>query len=231
MTYGARFVLLGLLLSLSTLRPAWAQKFGYVDTDFIMSKMPEYAQAQVELNKLSDTWQKEIEAQKKDLDQLYRNYQSEEIVLTEVMKKKRQDEIQRRKKDVEDYETQRFGYEGQLFKKRGELNKPVQDKIVDAIEKVVKARKLDVIFDRNGEPTILFASPTYDYTEYVMEELGLGSPEANRPTKGPVKTVTPLPTPSGGNTAPGLRQKNTSASPDAGEMLKRSGAGDVEKKQ
>ncbi|QKG53840.1 OmpH family outer membrane protein [Hymenobacter sp. BRD67] len=194
MTHVARYLLA--LLLLGAFVPAWGQKFGYIDTEFIMGKMPEYAQAQLELGRLTETWQREIEAQKKDLDKLYRTYQAEEVVLTEAMKKKRQDEILKKEQDIKAYEAKQFGYEGQLFKKRVELNKPAQDKIFDAVEKVVKARKLDFMFDRNGDLTMLYASPTHDYTEFVLEELGLGSPTRNQPgTKGPVKTVKPPQTP------------------------------------
>ena len=214
MTYQVRLLLLGLLLSLLAGRPASAQQFGYIDTEFILSKMPEYAQAQLELNKLSDGWQKDIEAQKKDLDKLYRSYQAEEVVLTETMKKKRQDEILKKRQEIDAYETRQFGYDGQLFKKRVELNKPAQDKIFEATEKVAKARKLGLIFDRNGDLTLIFASPTYDYTEFVLEELGLGSTERNQPNKGPVKNINPpvapgaspnsSVAPSLNNTAPGV---------------------------
>jgi len=194
MTHVARFALALLLLVACV--PAWGQKFGYIDTEFIMGKLPEYAQAQAELAKLTDTWQKEIEFQKRDLDKLYRTYQAEEVVLTEAMKKKRQDEIQKKEQEIKAYETKQFGYEGQLFKKRVELNKPAQDKIFEAVEKVVKARKLDFMFDRNGDLTMLYANPTHDYTEFVLEELGLGSPTRNQPgPKGPVKTVKPPKTP------------------------------------
>jgi len=117
-------------------------------------------------------------------------------VLTEAMKKKRQDEILKKEQDIKAYESKQFGYEGQLFKKRVELNKPAQDKIFDAVEKVVKLRKLDFMFDRNGDLTMLYANPTHDYTEFVLEELGLGSPTRNQPgPKGPVKTVKPPKTP------------------------------------
>ena len=193
-THVARYLLA--LLLLGAFVPARAQKFGYIDTEFIMSKMPEYAQAQTELSKLTETWQKEIEVQKKDLDKLYRTYQAEEVVLTEAMKKSRQEEILKKEQEIKAYESKQFGYEGQLFKKRVELNKPAQDKIFDAVEKVVKLRKLDFMFDRNGDLTMLYANPTHDYTEFVLEELGLGSPTRNQPgQKGPVKTVTPPKTP------------------------------------
>ena len=189
------FAFLGLLLA----GPAQAQRLGYIDTEFIMSKMPEYTQAQTELNKLSDTWQKEIEAQQKDIDKMYRTYQAEEVVLTEPMKKKRQDEMLKKEQELKAYRTKQFGYEGQIFKKRQELNKPVQDKIFEAVEKVVKAKKLDIVFDKASDLTMIYTNPTFDYTEYVLEELGLASPDRNQPgPKGPVKTVTPPKTPAAG---------------------------------
>jgi outer membrane protein len=190
--FGA-FALLGLLAANV---PAQAQRLGYIDTEFIMGKMPEYAQAQTELNKLSDTWEKEIEIQQKDLDKMYRTYQAEEVVLTEPMKKKRQDELLKKEQEIKAYRTKQFGYEGQLFKKRQELNKPVQDRVFEAVEKMVKAKKLDIVFDKASEITMIYTNPTYDYTEYVLEELGLATPDRNQPgTKGPVKTVQPPKTP------------------------------------
>lgn len=185
----------GLLLALLLLSGSFgarAQKFGWVDSEFIMAKMPEYAKAQQELNAMSDTWQREIEAQKKDLDKLYRNYQAEEVVLTEPMKKKRQDEILKKEQDIKAYQNKQFGYEGQLFKKRQELNKPVQDKVFEAVEKVAKKKQLAVLFDKSGDMTMLYTNPAHDYTEFVLEELGLGAEDRNQPgPKGAVKTVTP----------------------------------------
>ena len=175
---------------------ARAQKFGWVDSEYIMSKMPDYAKAQLELNTMSETWQKEIEAQKKDLDKLYHNYQAEEVVLTEPMKKKRQDEILKKEQDVKAYQNKQFGYEGQLFKKRQELNKPVQDKVFEACEKVAKKKSLAVLFDKSGDLTMLYTNPAHDYTEFVLEELGLGAEDRNQPgPKGAVKTVATPKTP------------------------------------
>lgn len=189
----------GLLLALFLLTATsvvQAQKFGWVDSEFIMAKMPEYAKAQQELNMLSDNWQKEIEAQKKDLDKLYHNYQSEEVVLTEPMKKKRQDEILKKEQDIKAYQNKQFGYEGQLFKKRQELTKPVQDKVFEAVEKVAKKKQLAVLFDKSGDVTMLYTNPAHDYTEFVLEELGLGAEDRNQPgPKGAVKSVVKPKTP------------------------------------
>jgi len=188
----------GLLLALLLIvaPKAHAQKFGWIDSEFIMAKMPEYAKAQQELNLLSDTWQKEIEAQQKDLDKLHRNYQNEEVVLTEAMKKKRQDEILLKEQELKAYRNKQFGYEGQLFKKRQELNKPVQDKVFEAVEKVAKKKTLAVVFDKSGDLTMLYTNPVHDYTEFVLEELGLGAEDRNQSgPKGTVKAVVPPKTP------------------------------------
>ncbi len=191
-----RGLLLAVVLLLSGAEVAQAQKFGWVDSEFIMAKMPEYAKAQQELALLSDTWQKEIEVQQKDLDKLHRNYQNEEIVLTEAMKKKRQDEILLKEQELKTYRNKQFGYEGQIFKKRQELNKPVQDKVFEAVEKVAKKKTLAVIFDKSGDLTMLYTNPAHDYTEFVLEELGLGAEDRNQPgPKGAVKTVAPPKTP------------------------------------
>ena len=188
-------LLLALLLLTGSLR-ARAQKFGWVDSEAIMVKMPDYAKAQLELNTLSETWQREIEAQKKDLDKLYHNYQGEEVVLTEPMKKKRQDEILKKEQDVKAYQNKHFGYEGELFKKRQELNKPVQDKVFEAVEKVAKKKGLAVLFDKSADLTMLYTNPAHDYTEFVLEELGLGAEDRNQPgPKGAQKTVATPKTP------------------------------------
>lgn len=191
--FGGLLLALMLLTGVSSVR---AQKFGWVDSEFIMAKMPEYAKAQQELSVMSDTWQKEIEAQQKDLDKLYHNYSAEEVVLTEPMKKKRQDEILKKEQDIKAYRNKQFGYEGQLFKKRQELTKPVQDKVFEAVEKVAKKKQLAVLFDKSGDLTMLYTNPAHDYTEFVLEELGLGAEDRNQPgPKGPLKTVAPPKTP------------------------------------
>ncbi|SNC77433.1 periplasmic chaperone for outer membrane proteins Skp [Hymenobacter gelipurpurascens] len=194
--------MLAALLLCAVAPVAQAQKFGYVDSEFIMGKMPAYTQAQQELNTLSANWQKDIESQKKDLDKLYRNYQAEEVVLTEPMKKKRQDEILKKEQDIKAYQNKIFGFEGQLFKKRQELTKPVQDQVFEAIEKVAKKKQLGIVFDKSGDLTMLYTNPVHDYTEFVLEELGLASPERNQPAqKGAVKSVSTPQTPAGSTDA------------------------------
>jgi outer membrane protein len=201
--------LVGLLAAVSTVQ---AQKFGYVDSEFVMGKLPSYAAAQQELNTLSSNWQRDIESQKKDLDKLYRTYQAEEVLLTEAAKKKRQDEILKKEQDIKAYQNKIFGFEGQLFKKRQELTKPVQDQVFEAIERVAKKKQLAIVFDKAGDLTMLYTNPVHDYTEFVLEELGLASEEVNQPgKKGTVQTVQTPTTPADGTdseaatTAPATR--------------------------
>lgn len=157
----------------------FAQKFGYVDSEFILSKVPAYAEAQKEIDKLSANWQKDIEGMYQNIDKMYKSYQAEEVLLTDEMKKKRQNEIVEKEKEVKEYQKKIFGFEGTVFKKRQELIKPVQDDVYDAIEKVAKKRQLQIVFDKSSELVMLYTNPVHDYTEYVLEELGLASPEKN----------------------------------------------------
>ena len=182
------FVILFLILT----NISFAQKFGYVDSEFILNKMPAYTSAQKEIDKLSENWQKDIEGMYQNIDKMYKAYQAEEVLLTEEMKKKRQNEIVEKEKEVKEYQKKIFGFEGTVFKKRQELIKPVQDDVYDAIEKVAKKRQLQFVFDRSSELVMLYTNPVHDYTEYVMEELGLASPEkntaGNRPANSNVET-------------------------------------------
>ena len=177
------FLILAITLSAQA---SFAQKFGYVDSEFILSKMPAYNAAQKEVDKLSESWQKDIEARYQEIDKMYKSYQAEEVLLTEEMKKKRQNEIVNKEKEVKEYQKSIFGFEGTLFKKRQELIKPVQDEIYEAIEKVAKQKQLQIIFDKSGGLVMLYTNPVHDYTEFVLEALGLASANRNTPGKAPV---------------------------------------------
>lgn len=180
-----KLLFLILVITLSA-QVSFAQKFGYVDSEFILSKMPAYNTAQKEVDKLSDNWQKDIEARYKEIDRMYKSYQAEEVLLTEEMKKKRQNEIVDKEKEVKEYQKGIFGFEGQLFKKRQELIKPVQDQVYEAIEKVAKQKALQIVFDKSGGLVMLYTNPVHDYTEFVLEALGLASASKNTPGKAPV---------------------------------------------
>lgn len=168
-----RFLFLAfLLLSLHSI--SYGQKFGYVDSEFILKKMPEYKKAEKEINELSAKWQKEVQDLKAEYEKMARDLQAEEVLLTEEMKKERTSELNLKEKALQEYQKKVFGFDGMLFLKRQELMRPVQDKIYEAIEKVAKAKKLQFIFDRSGALVMVYTNPVHDYTDYVLEQLGLG---------------------------------------------------------
>ncbi|MBO9702317.1 MAG: OmpH family outer membrane protein [Sporocytophaga sp.] len=169
-TLGVLFLLCLITLSVN------AQKFGYIDSDYILKKLPEYAKAEKELNMLSSKWQADIEKMKKEYEKMQTDFKAEEILLTEDMKKERLDTLAGREKAIKEYQKKIFGFEGMIFLKRQELMKPVQDKVFEAVEKVAKAKSLQIIFDKSGDLVMVYTNPIHDYTDYVLEELGLGDP-------------------------------------------------------
>jgi len=147
-------------------------KFGYVDTDYILSQIPEYKAAQTELDKTSIQWQKEIEGKYTEIDKLYKAYQADAVLLTEDMKKKRENEIINKEKEAKDLQKQRFGVDGELFKRRVELVKPIQDKVYNAIKTVAEKNALGFILDKAGQVSILYANSKYDKSDDVLSLLG-----------------------------------------------------------
>jgi outer membrane protein len=162
------------LMVLGTSRLALAQKFGYIDSKFILSKMPEYKQASTELGAQSQKWQSEIEALRNEVDKLRKEYMAEEVLLTDDMKKERQTAIAKKEKDAKEAQNKAFGFEGLYFLKKQELVKPLQDKIFEAVEKVCKKKKIAIMFDKAGDLVMIYTNPAHDYTDFVLEELGLG---------------------------------------------------------
>jgi outer membrane protein len=162
------------ILLLSSFVSVFAQKFGYIDSDYIMGKMPAFAKAQQELNKSSEKWQKELEVMKQQVDELRKKFQAEEVLLTEEMKKERLDTLASREKAMREFQKKIFGFEGMLFLKKQELIKPVQDKVFEAVEKVAKAKQLQIVFDKSGDLVMIYTNPIHDYSDFVLDELGLG---------------------------------------------------------
>ncbi len=169
--FGTAFVIYFLINS-----PIFAQKIGYVDTKFVLSKMPEYREAQAEIDKLSKDWQKEIETMHKIIESKYRELKAEEVLLTDELREERVREIQKLEEEVKAYQTEIFGFEGLFFLKKKELMKPAQDKVYEAVEKVCRDHRLGILFDKSGDLVMLYTNPIHDYTDYVLEELGLGDP-------------------------------------------------------
>lgn len=151
---------------------SFAQKFAYVDTDYILGQIPEYKAAQAELDKASVQWQKEIEAKYAEIDKMYKAYQAEQILLTEEMKKKREADIVAKEKDAKDLQKQRFGVDGELFKKRQELVKPIQDKVYNAVKAVAEKGSYSIIFDKASDITMLYTSSKLDKSDAILEQMG-----------------------------------------------------------
>jgi outer membrane protein len=148
-----------------------AQRYAVIDTRYILSKMPEYNDAQKKLDALSIQWQKEIDDKQATLDQLYRNFESEKVMLSEDLLKKREDDIFNKEKEVRDLQKRRFGFEGDLFKRRQELVKPIQDKVYNAVQKLATTRQYDLILDKSEGITVIFADPKLDKSDDVLKEL------------------------------------------------------------
>jgi outer membrane protein len=149
-----------------------AQKFAYVDSEYILQNMSEYRDAQDMLDKMSLDWQKEIELKFAAIDKMYKDYQAEAVLLPEDIKKKRQDDITAKEKEAKDLQKKRFGKDGDLFKKRKDLIKPIQDKVYNAIEDLANASGYAVVFDKAGSVTLLYANSKYDKSDEVLDKLG-----------------------------------------------------------
>lgn len=171
-----RSYLLFLGLFVSGLNFANAQKFGYIDSDFILSKIPDYKKAQDEIDRLSASWQKEIEEMQRGIQGQYSAFEAEQVLLTEEMRQERKAEIEKKEAELKDYQRKVFGFGGLFFLKKQELIKPLQDKVFEAVEKVAKSNRLTIIFDKAGELVMIYTDPRHDYTDFVLEELGLGDP-------------------------------------------------------
>ncbi|RYY57723.1 MAG: OmpH family outer membrane protein [Chitinophagaceae bacterium] len=150
-----------------------AQKYAIIDTRYILDKMPEYTAAQKQLDQTAAEWQKDIDLKQTALDRMYKDYDAEQVMLSEDLKKKRQDQLFLKEKELRDIQRQRFGFEGDLFKKRQELVKPIQDKVYNAVQKIATQRTYDFVLDKSEGITIIFADPKLDKSEDVLRELGI----------------------------------------------------------
>ena len=152
---------------------AQAQKYAVIDTRYILDKLPEYRNAQTQLDVFAAAWQKEIDDKQKALDKMYRDFEAEQVMLSDDLKKKREDQLFIREKEVRDLQRQRFGFEGDLFKKRGELIKPIQDRVYNAVQKLAVQRGYDFILDKSEGITVIFADPKLEKSDDILKELGV----------------------------------------------------------
>ena len=151
---------------------AMAQKFALVDMEYILKNIPAYEMANEQLNQVSLRWQKEVDDLAKEAQTLYKNFQSDMVFLTDEQKKAKEEEIVAKEKEVTELRYKYFGPEGELFKKRQSLIKPIQDDIYEAVKKVSEERGYQVIFDRASSESIIFASPRIDISNEVLAKLG-----------------------------------------------------------
>lgn len=165
-------LLFTLLIALGATLGASAQKFALVDMDYILSSIPNYEMANEQLNQLSQRWQKEVEAVAKEAETMYKNYQSDMVFLTDEQKKKREEEIVAKEKEVTDTRYKYFGPEGELYKKRQSLMKPIQEDVYNAVKAVAEEKGYQTIFDRASSQSIVFASPRIDVSNDVLAKLG-----------------------------------------------------------
>jgi outer membrane protein len=164
--------ILTIALILATATLGWSQKFGYFDSEYVMSNIPAFNTAQEQLDKISEEWQKDIEAQYELVEQMYRKYQNERVLLTDEMKRKREEEIVNKERDIQALQRNYFGTEGELFTKRSELIKPIQDQIYKAVSDIATEGNYAVIFDVAASSTLFFTNPRFDLSDDVLRKLG-----------------------------------------------------------
>jgi outer membrane protein len=150
-----------------------AQRYAVIDTKYILDKMPEYKDAEKKLKDLGDQWQKDIDNKQAELDRMYKNFDAEQYMLSDELKKKREDELFNKEKEIRDLQKKRFGYEGDLFKERQKLVKPIQDKIYNAVQKMAVNRGYDFVLDKSEGITVIFADPKLDKSEDLLKDLGI----------------------------------------------------------
>jgi outer membrane protein len=165
-------IILIALLALATVN-VQAQRYAVIDSKYILEKLPEYKESQKKLDQFSEQWQQEIDSKQAALDKMYKDYEAEQVMLADELKKKREDELYNKEKELRDLQKKRFGYEGDLFKKRQELIKPIQDKVYNAVQRLAVEKSYDFILDKSEGITVIFADPKLDRSEDVLRYLGV----------------------------------------------------------
>ena len=151
---------------------SYAQKYAFVDSEYILENIPAFTAAQEQLDQLSSQYQKELESMHAEIDQMYKDFQAESVLLSDDMKRKREDVIISKEKDYKQLQRKYFGPNGDLFKKRQGLVKPIQDDIFNAVQEIANDGGYAVIFDKSGGTTLFFTNPKYDLSDQVLQKLG-----------------------------------------------------------
>ncbi len=165
-------LILSLCLFIGIIASGNAQRFAMVDMEYIMKNIPAYETANDQINQVSKKWQSEVEAQMQEVQKMYKNYQTELVFLSEDMKVKREEEIVTKEKAAQELKRSYFGPEGELFKKRESLMKPIQDEVYTAIQDISKEKDLELIFDKSSSMNVIFTSPKLDISDQVLQKLG-----------------------------------------------------------
>jgi outer membrane protein len=165
--------LLLVLIAVGFCSLAQAQRYAVIDSKYILEKLVDYKDAQTKLDQQSKAWQTEIDNMMADVDRLYKAYTAERAMLSDDVRKKREDEIMNKEKAAKDLQKKRFGYEGDLFKKRQELIKPIQDRVYTAVQKMAAAKSYEFVLDKAGGVTLFYANPTLDKSDDVLKQLGV----------------------------------------------------------
>ena len=166
-------VLLTLCFALLVGFSSFAQRFAYIDSQYILNHIPDYISSQKELKAMSDQWQKEVDARFQEIDRMYKAYQADQVLMTPDMKKRRENDIVEKEKAAKDFQRSKFGPDGELAQHSTALLKPIQDKIAKAVQALAENEGIDMIFDKNSEVIMLYANPRYDLSADVITRLGL----------------------------------------------------------
>lgn len=150
-----------------------AQRICYVDSKIILENIPEYKAAQEELDAMSTQWEQEVEAKYLDIDKKYRDFQAEQLLMTPAIRIQKEEEIVKLEEEAKAFQDQKFGVDGELFQKREELVRPVQDKIYEAIEKFAKESDYDIILDKAKHANLLYGNEKYDKTYILLKKMGI----------------------------------------------------------
>ncbi len=195
-------ILVSIMVLMMAAVMANAQKFAYVDTQYILDNIPEYAEAQAQIDELSQEWQKEIEAKFAEVDKMYQDYQAQSVLLPEDMKKQREQEIVDKEREAKNLQKQRYGKDGDLFKKRQELIKPIQERIYNAIQEIATDGNYMIVFDKAGSLSIMYANPKYDLSDDVLDNLGAATTNRKRSQPAGGSATQPTQQPSQGKQQP-----------------------------
>lgn len=196
-----KFAVISFILMLVAVM-AGAQKLAYVDSQYILDNIPEYEEAQAQIDELSQEWQKEIEAKFAEVDKMYQDYQAQSVLLPEDMKKKKEQEIVDKEREAKNLQKLRYGKDGDLFKKRQELIKPIQERIYNAIQEIATEGNYMIVFDKAGSLSMMYANPKYDISDDVLDNMGASPGNRKKP--------------GGTSTTPSQTQPSAPAKPQGG---------------